>query len=879
MSKERIKSLAGSVRKALSNNAKLIKRVSWSVSALLLAWWISGYITLSSRASTLSKDLPLWKEIQEHIKKDRSHANSYYTADSLYLWKFGWRTHKYVPFDEINPALIQAAVWTEDKRFFSHDWVDKIALLAATKSLLSWEKRGWSTLTSQLIKILYWREKTSWKKEFFDVKMKEFLMAQSLEDSFSSKEEAKKFILEWYLNNFHFDNHWSWIEWASQRMFWKSQSELTLDEAAAILSRAVSPSKVNYNWSSKDAKMIAENAKDVVLKDIYNASLEWAFDDRYPNFSLSSESLKQLQEAKTYQEQNGENTNTYWDVNNTFYMKRLIKEAKKYSDANLSIITTLNSEIHNDMIDIVWSLVKRMDQRITPLTSAWKIEVASITTDKEWNVLSYIWWRDKNDTKVFDRVQNDVETWSIIKSLIIWLAIDERVISSINETFIDKKYVLQKNEFGMNNNRTPKNYSWKYSWKKMTFKEGLVLSKNSMMAYLLNKWGKDFLLKIYKYFDDHGITYSKTVTWWVPSPQVILGAGWFEMSPEDIHLLYTTFYDDTTEISWLNFIEKYEDVVSWEKKIATPRIYEWSVLNKKARNQVKTALLEKWRRETSHHFSWGLSDIMIKTWTTWYANKFWMTIITPNIHTTLMLGFDQEYIDGERVGSNNSYYWSSSRVLREFLWDFLDVWIDHWWYDSDTSSESWKDKRIKRSPDILPVLNEAEWLKDYLLWVWEQENEEVDTLSGNENDTASIRESIPLLDDLQYKVIGNDDSPANNIQSLMSLISDLWEQPIGTKIALLFTPQEKFGIWSLSHNFIENKASYLIAEEWVETYAIVQRWDKEKRLSLAENSSIENIPDAITSPTYLYLEKWEDGSILSLSENDIKNFVNIIKSQ
>src|SRR5271156_3927989 len=64
--------------------------------------------------------------------------------------RFAWTS-----LDEISPALTQAIVTSEDRRFWSHHGVDVIAIVSsAARAVLGGRSRGASTITMQLASIL-----------------------------------------------------------------------------------------------------------------------------------------------------------------------------------------------------------------------------------------------------------------------------------------------------------------------------------------------------------------------------------------------------------------------------------------------------------------------------------------------------------------------------------------------------------------------------------------------------------------------------------------------------------------------------------------------------------------------------------------------------
>jgi len=111
--------------------------------------------------------------------------------DSLLHRKPYRKLYKFVPMEEISPALQHAVVAAEDARFFQHhgfDW--KQVEIAVQDDLDKGRSRGASTITQQLVKNLYLSTSRSFIRkgiEFTIVPITELLL-------------SKRRILELYLN-------------------------------------------------------------------------------------------------------------------------------------------------------------------------------------------------------------------------------------------------------------------------------------------------------------------------------------------------------------------------------------------------------------------------------------------------------------------------------------------------------------------------------------------------------------------------------------------------------------------------------------------------------------------------------------------------------
>ncbi|MEW6586265.1 MAG: biosynthetic peptidoglycan transglycosylase, partial [Nitrospirota bacterium] len=97
---------------------------------------------------------------------------------------------------DISPALINAVISSEDRRFYRHHGVDWLAVLSATFSnLAGGPKRGASTITMQLVSILENRLKPGKARRTIRQKLEQMMSARQLE-----KEWTKEEIIETYLN-------------------------------------------------------------------------------------------------------------------------------------------------------------------------------------------------------------------------------------------------------------------------------------------------------------------------------------------------------------------------------------------------------------------------------------------------------------------------------------------------------------------------------------------------------------------------------------------------------------------------------------------------------------------------------------------------------
>ena len=180
------------------------------------------------------------------------------------------KQERYVPYEEIPQAMIDAVVSIEDKRFFEHKGTDWRRTLAAFANyfLRGDGHFGGSTITQQLVKNLTGENAPTWKR-----KVQEILWARDLE-----RKLDKTQILELYLNIVHFSDQCDGIAAAAEHYFSKSVSELSPYECAAIIAITNNPSYYNpvrhpeNNRARRDLILSQMNAQGYLSDEDFSVS-------------------------------------------------------------------------------------------------------------------------------------------------------------------------------------------------------------------------------------------------------------------------------------------------------------------------------------------------------------------------------------------------------------------------------------------------------------------------------------------------------------------------------------------------------------------------------------------------------------------------------
>ena len=143
---------------------------------------------------------------------------------------------RWVPFDRIDPDLINAFVAVEDRRFWEHGGIDLRAVARAARDNLRARRvvSGASTLTMQLARLMRPADRD------FGGKIVQALWALRLEYHLDKQQ-----ILEQYLNRVHLGQAAVGVGAATSLYFATSASEVSMGQAALLAGLAHAPSRDN----------------------------------------------------------------------------------------------------------------------------------------------------------------------------------------------------------------------------------------------------------------------------------------------------------------------------------------------------------------------------------------------------------------------------------------------------------------------------------------------------------------------------------------------------------------------------------------------------------------------------------------------------------
>lgn len=191
-------------------------------------------------------DIPSFEELEN---PDSKLATQVIADGGEILTTFHIENRSYVSYEELSPYLVEAAVATEDSRFYSHSGIDFRSLgRVLFKTLLRGDSSqgGGSTITQQLAKTLYPRADVSskvpgWSKvKMVWIKLKEWITAVKIERNYTKNE-----IMDMYMNAIFFGSNAYGVRAAAQTFFAKNPIDLTVEESAMLVGMVNKPTRYN----------------------------------------------------------------------------------------------------------------------------------------------------------------------------------------------------------------------------------------------------------------------------------------------------------------------------------------------------------------------------------------------------------------------------------------------------------------------------------------------------------------------------------------------------------------------------------------------------------------------------------------------------------
>jgi penicillin-binding protein 1A len=397
--------------------------------------------------------------------------------DGVVLAEFKRINREWVPLEKIAPSVVDALISTEDRRFYQHHGIDPKRTVAAFLNTVKGDTQGGSTLTQQLARNLYPEE--IGRAANIHRKIKEAITALKIESLYSKRE-----ILETYLNTVPFLFNAFGIEMAARTYFDKSAEELNVLESATLVGMLKGPSANNPVLQPERAKqrrnlVLAQMAKDGKITQAQLAT-------------LSKRPLKLDFERQT--EPPGPAAHIVVHIR-----KWLVEWADKHDydvySEGLVVHTTLDSRLQN----AANQAVERQMKRLQPLADAIRrrakdnavLQAGFMAMDpRDGAVRAWVGSRDFAEEK-FDHVfQARRQPGSAFKPFVYGAALAAGMAPTT--TFMDEPVTI----------RIPGGGVWQPSdvsapsYAPMTLRQGLVYSKNTITAQVMEKIGPERVVQL-----------------------------------------------------------------------------------------------------------------------------------------------------------------------------------------------------------------------------------------------------------------------------------------------------------------------------------------------------------------------------------------------
>lgn len=642
---------------------------------------------------------------------------------------------EYVSYDEISENMINAIVAVEDQNFRNHWGIDVQWIIRAGIKDLLYNKSEWaSTITQQLIKNLFLTNEKKMTR-----KLKEITLAIKLDNLINSQinklypnaseeenqKEAKKRIVEMYLNYIFLWNNSYWVQSASHVYFWTSAKNLDILQSAIISTLPKAPStydpyknrdlvmwkitatdsewwKIEITWDIKNSLKIKvydlltnNNEKFSRSNSSFRSFVVWllSFDFEYWSwiYKISyNEWRKDISLERMYVEwyiDESQIKNAFFEwlfdfkfekqrvkidsPHFVYYVLDLIKQQNNwyiwdYTEEMIekwwfTIITTLDSNIQKMAEDSVANSMKTINWY-------WANNTALIHLDSiNWDVLAYIWSTDFYNDQInwqVDILRSKQQPWSTIKPLVytLWFM-------SLPLTLDTDIYDIEFKMWSY----SPNNFDDKFMWP-MPLRKSLAYSRNiPAIKMFLSIWWEELFIPFLKSLWVTSIIPPK---WWFWASMAIWSA---EMTPLDLAKAYTHLSAmwKPWKLDPIMEIKKFDDTILYKRQnekaeqiVPSGVAYLlWNILSDPKN------LPSDWIREFNFpiKFAW-------KTWTTnkeanakWvkYPKDGWMVAYTPSKVTVFWAGNTND----QALRINAFWWWMNNQTWRLFWWKLLKAWL------------------------------------------------------------------------------------------------------------------------------------------------------------------------------------------------------------
>lgn len=656
--------------------------------------------------------------------------------DGKILYKYSpIENREYVSYNDINENVVNAIVAVEDQNFRTHWWIDLQWIIRAwLKDLVSGKSEWASTITQQLIKNLFLTNEKKIVRKLKEItlaiKLNNLIQAQvtKLYPNASAEEnskEAKKKIMEMYLNYIFLWNNSYGIESASHVYFGTSAKNLDILQSAIIATLPKAPSTYDP-YRNKDLvmwKLVVKDADGNVMtttwefwialktkitdlltsnedkfsrnNSSFRSFIVWLLDFDFEYWSWTykvtyTEWRKDISLERMYvewyiDESQIKSAFLEWLFDFTFQKQKVKIEAPHFVNYILDLIKTPNNQYiwdySEEMIQKWWfTITTTLDSNIQKMAEdsvAWSMKTingyganntALVHLDTvNWDILAYVWSADFYNEQInwqVDILRSKQQPWSTIKPLVytLWFM-------SLALTLDTDIYDIEFKRW----NYDPDNFDDKFMWP-MPIRKALAFSRNiPAIKMFIAIWWEDMFIPFLKSLWVTSITPPKG---WFGSSMAI---GSAEMTPLDLAKAYSHLSAmwKPAKIDPILEIKKFDSTILYKRS------------NEKAEQIVPSwvaYLLWKILSDPKNLPSDWISEFAFpikfagKTWTTnkeanskWvkYPKDGWMVAYTPSKVTVFWAGNTND----QPLKINAYGWWMNNQTRKLFWWKLLKAWL------------------------------------------------------------------------------------------------------------------------------------------------------------------------------------------------------------
>ena len=434
--------------------------------------------------SLFSDNLPDIDELETFQPK---RVTKVYSSDGQHLFDFKLENRELIrSFDEIPPAMRDALISVEDRRFFSHWGIDLHRIVGAVVENVKRRDptaQGASTLTQQLARNLYRKVGTQRSSDSFrDVlatyarKIREQITAVHVERLYTKRE-----ILVMYLNTVFFGYDAYGLKAAARLYFDKEASDLRVEECALLAGLLKAPN----TYSPFNDREKAVSRRNLVLEEMVRAGKLDAREGR--RLSREPARIRRGRRSETY------GLAPYF----VEYVRQRLDDdygSKLYREG-YSVYTTLDATLQRiaeehfsthlaKVQDRVDARVARQPPAQRPGGSRAVVQGAFLVMDPaSGDILVMIGGRDFSESKWNRAHQAERQAGSSFKPFVYTAAIDNNRFPM--DEYDDNSIVIEEADGTV---WTPENYDHKFKGP-MTLRQGLKESRNIIALKLAQDLG------------------------------------------------------------------------------------------------------------------------------------------------------------------------------------------------------------------------------------------------------------------------------------------------------------------------------------------------------------------------------------------------------